>query len=134
MAAEEPIRISLSELYAMLPDHLAETEPFDVQAGLARLNRWIDEQENEQMTTSELAAALEDELDVHVLTAAQIYLEVAGAVPRTELIRVLAPHLEVSPWATAASIDRLIADCSLQMAENTVSLPTGGDDRETKEN
>ncbi|MEV4638422.1 hypothetical protein AB0J80_13830 [Actinoplanes sp. NPDC049548] len=39
-------RISLTELYQALPDYLAETaERFDVEAGLAELDAWIDEHE-----------------------------------------------------------------------------------------
>lgn len=44
----EPQRISLRELYQMLVQHIAETEPpFDVTAGLARLDEWIDAQPEE---------------------------------------------------------------------------------------
>jgi hypothetical protein len=38
-------RIPLSELYTALPDYLAQAEPYDVQAGLARFNAWLDEQQ-----------------------------------------------------------------------------------------
>ena len=42
-------QISLTDLYQALPEHIANTEePFDVEAGLAELNAWIDEQPGTQ--------------------------------------------------------------------------------------
>ncbi len=135
MAGEEPIRISLRELYVLLAEHLAETEPFDVEAGLAELNRWIDEQE-EKMTHSEAVVMAEAQRDryAETLQAARVYLRVTGAVPRSELARVLASHLEVGQPTAAALVIRLIADGELQMTENVVALPAGSVARDTEEN
>jgi hypothetical protein len=41
-------RQPLSELYAALPEYLDDAAPYDVEAGLARLNAWIDEQEGKR--------------------------------------------------------------------------------------
>ncbi|WP_430786909.1 hypothetical protein [Actinoplanes sp. G11-F43] len=38
-------RISLTDLYQELPEHLDSAEPYDVEAGLARFNTWIDSQD-----------------------------------------------------------------------------------------
>lgn len=41
MADEKPERISLTEIYRALPEHLAQTTvPYDVEAGLASLDTW----------------------------------------------------------------------------------------------
>lgn len=40
------VRISLTDLYEHLAAEAADGAPFDVEAGLERLNRWIDEQQN----------------------------------------------------------------------------------------
>lgn len=45
--------ITLSELYQQLPSRLEETEPYDVEAGLARFTSWV----AEQSTTSETDVA-----------------------------------------------------------------------------
>jgi hypothetical protein len=60
-------RISLTDLYQALPEHLDTAEPFDVEAGLARLDAWIDGQQTLQ-SSPEPTAAAELELtvrDVH---------------------------------------------------------------------
>lgn len=87
------------------------------------------------MTHSEAVAlaATAAELDGPALLGAHVYLHIAGAVPRAELVRVLATHLEVGAASVSASIDRLVGNHLLQMTDSTVSLPAGGDDRETEE-
>lgn len=73
-------------------------------------------------------------LDASTLAGARIYLDLAGAVPRSELVRVLAQHLEVQPEVVVAAIGRLIADGALQTAGTTVALPAGTAARDTEEN
>lgn len=44
MRGDEPAqRVSISELYQQLAPHLARTEPFDVEGGLAELTTWMDD-------------------------------------------------------------------------------------------
>jgi hypothetical protein len=61
------------------------------------------------------------ELDGRALAGAFVYLGVTDAASRTELMRALAPYLEVTPEAVAASIDRLVADGKLQQSGDAVS-------------
>lgn len=84
----------------------------------------------ESVTMTEILS----DLDGRTLAGARVYLDMAGGgVPRAELVRVLASYLEVDHEVAGASIDRLVAGGWLQTAASTVSLPAGGDARDTKE-
>lgn len=75
-----------------------------------------------------------DELDVAVADGAGVYLHVAGPAQLAELVRVLAQHLDTSYLSLVhASILRLVQRGWLVQNANMVSLPAGGDTRDTEE-
>lgn len=74
------------------------------------------------------------ELDQAVRDGARTYLSF-GPAPIREVVRVLAQHLEVRNLdVVQASVMSLVADGALNYsARAEVSLPAGGDERDTKE-
>lgn len=73
-------------------------------------------------------------LDTQVLAGAQVYLHVAGPVPISELVRVLAQHLETGSLGLVnQSVRRLAVAGKLHHQSTVVSLPAGGDARDTEE-
>jgi hypothetical protein len=80
----------------------------------------------QQITTTE-------HLDEQVFEGAGIYLGVSGPVPLSELTRVLAQHLNTSYLALVSeSVRRLAATGRLAYQATIVSLPAGGDVRDTE--
>lgn len=74
------------------------------------------------------------DLECEAHTAAYVYLR-QGSAPRRELVRVLAAHLQVSLQTTDAVLQQLVDNGRVtQTGSETMSLPAGGDTRDTKEN
>jgi len=74
------------------------------------------------------------EQDDRTAAAAAVYLKF-GAAPLSELVRVLADHLEIeTPGVVRAAVRRLAGAGRLHLAENIVSLPAGAGIRDTEEN
>jgi hypothetical protein len=67
-----------------------------------------------------------------VLAGAQTYLR-AGPAPLSELVRVLASHLECDPLPVRTMLLALSASSPLRIHGSQVSLPAGGDQRESEE-
>jgi hypothetical protein len=92
--------------------------------------------EEEFMTHCEMAAMAAAEtmgsLDDLVLLSAHVYLGMSGAVPRPELVRVLASHLEVGAGEVSSAIDRLAIAGLLLLPGDAVSL-AAGEARESQE-
>lgn len=75
-----------------------------------------------------------EHLDEQVLAGAGVYLDVAGPVPMTELVRVLAQHLDTSHLqAVGQSVRRLVTAGKFDHRATIVSLPAGGGTRDIKE-
>lgn len=73
------------------------------------------------------------QLDEQVLEGATIYLNVAGPVPISELVRVLAQHLDTSHLGLVdASVRRLVAAGRLAAAGWQISMPAGVGSRDTE--
>ncbi len=83
---------------------------------------------------TDLTTEIEGTIELRALAGAVVYLQVAGAVPRSELVRVLASHLEISHDSVNAALGRLIVGGTLQSTGSTVALPTGTAARDTEEN
>jgi hypothetical protein len=75
-----------------------------------------------------------EELDLQVLAGARVYLKF-GSARLTELVRVLAQHLETRRVeAVTASVMAWVAEGELHYNGSAmVSLPTGGGTREREE-
>lgn len=71
------------------------------------------------------------ELHAAVLDAARIYLR-SGPAPRRELIRVVAQHLEVPGPQAQTHLSQHARDGALAAAGDLMSLPAGGDTRDTE--
>lgn len=80
-----------------------------------------------------MTAGLEDELQQALLDGALLCLSF-GPAPLTELVRVLAQHLETARLGIIRSgICQLAATGRLELAGGIVSPPSGRDTRETEE-
>jgi hypothetical protein len=71
------------------------------------------------------------ELAEAVMGGASIYLG-HGAAPLSELVRVLSQHAEAEPGRVGAILRDLIAAGQLRAHGYQVSLPAGGDTRESE--
>jgi len=67
-----------------------------------------------------------------VLAGAQVYLR-SGPAPLSELVRVLASHLECDPLPVRSMLLALTAGSPLRLQGHQVSLPAGSDQRESEE-
>lgn len=72
------------------------------------------------------------ELHTDVANGALVYLSF-GPAPWTELLRVLSQHLEITRDRIEQELRALLTAGRLQANGYQVSLPAGGDPRDTKE-
>lgn len=129
-------------IYQLFAEQLQLHGPSAGRDALTWMQSWIDEQrqrqEEQRMGHSETLAMdlatdpAAEQLDAAVHAGAVVFLSF-GAAPVPELVRVLTQHLEMTPGEVRAALLRITDAGGLNLAGQTVSLPTGGGQREIKE-